>query len=84
MPGNRDDKRTPLLPLNRSGNNLAGLAINHIIGLASCEVCEQIRCCKIQQNRIQPIIGAPSDDPETVVKAYLDGTLQTNENICDH
>ena len=36
------------------------------------------------QNGIQVIIGAPSEDPETIVKAYLDNSLQTGENICDH
>ncbi len=33
---------------------------------------------------IEVIVGAPSDDPDGVVGAYLHGTLQTGENICDH
>ena len=33
---------------------------------------------------IEVIVGAPSDDPDEIMKAYLDGTLKTGENICDH
>ena len=29
-------------------------------------------------------IGAPSESAEEVVNAYLQGTLQTGANICDH
>ena len=30
------------------------------------------------------VVGAPAGDPETIVKEYLAGTLQTGDNICDH
>lgn len=33
---------------------------------------------------IDVIIGASSDNPEEVVKDYLNGNLKTGENICDH
>jgi ATPases involved in chromosome partitioning len=33
---------------------------------------------------INVIIGASSDNPEEVVKDYLNGKLKTSENICDH
>jgi Mrp family chromosome partitioning ATPase/predicted Fe-Mo cluster-binding NifX family protein len=33
---------------------------------------------------IQVLIGAPSLEPEELVQKYLDGTLETGENICDH
>lgn len=33
---------------------------------------------------IQVVIGAPADTPESLVRAYLDGTLQSGENVCDH
>ena len=36
------------------------------------------------ENGIQVIVGAASGAPEQVVQAYLDGTLQTGANICDH
>jgi predicted Fe-Mo cluster-binding NifX family protein len=36
------------------------------------------------QNDIQVVIGASALTPEELVKAYLEGTLQTGENICDH
>ncbi len=36
------------------------------------------------QNGIQVVIGAAAGTPEAVVNAYLNGTLQTGANICDH
>jgi Mrp family chromosome partitioning ATPase/predicted Fe-Mo cluster-binding NifX family protein len=36
------------------------------------------------QNNITVVVGAPSDLPEKIVKAYLDGSLKTGTNICDH
>ncbi len=37
-----------------------------------------------EQNRIEVLIGAPSDTPERLVEAYLGGTLQSGDNVCDH
>jgi ATP-binding protein involved in chromosome partitioning len=36
------------------------------------------------ENGIDVIVGAESGAPEHVVQAYLDGTLQTGTNVCDH
>jgi len=36
------------------------------------------------QNRIGVIIGALEVDPEKAVLNYLNGTLATEDNICDH
>lgn len=33
---------------------------------------------------VNVIVGAQPDDPEKVVMAYLNGTLQTGDNVCDH
>ena len=33
---------------------------------------------------IEVAVGAPREEPEMHVKAYLAGTLQTGENVCDH
>ena len=37
-----------------------------------------------QENGITVIVGAAADEPEQIVTAYLKGTLQTGENLCDH
>ncbi len=37
-----------------------------------------------QEFGIDVMVGAPSDEPENVVSALLDGTLQLGKNICDH
>ncbi len=37
-----------------------------------------------EENGIQVIVGAASEPPETLVDQYLNGSLQTGENICDH
>lgn len=36
------------------------------------------------QNGIEVIVGAPSLAPQDLVEAYLDGTLEVGENVCDH
>ena len=37
-----------------------------------------------QQNHIKVIINAVGNDPEKAVMSYLNGTLATGDNICDH
>ena len=37
-----------------------------------------------QQNHIKVVIGALESDPEKAVLSYLDGNLDTGDNICDH
>jgi len=36
------------------------------------------------QNGIRVVVGAPADPPDQLVAAYLNGTLQTGPNACDH
>ncbi|MBN1908639.1 MAG: NifB/NifX family molybdenum-iron cluster-binding protein [Pirellulales bacterium] len=36
------------------------------------------------QNGIDVLVGAPPETPETLVQSYLDGTLQSGPNACDH
>ena len=36
------------------------------------------------QNDIKVIVGASALTPEELVKQYLDNTLQTGSNVCDH
>ncbi len=36
------------------------------------------------QNGITVVVGAPAETPEQLASAYLGGTMQAGENICDH
>ncbi len=36
------------------------------------------------QNGISVVVGAVSDTPETIVEQYLNGSMQTGVNLCDH
>ena len=36
------------------------------------------------ESGIEVIVGAPSEPPENLVAAYLEGALESGENICDH
>lgn len=36
------------------------------------------------QNDITVVIGASEQQPEELVQAYVQGALQTGDNICDH
>ena len=33
---------------------------------------------------IQVAVGAPAEDPEALALAYVNGTLETGQNVCDH
>ncbi len=37
-----------------------------------------------ERQGIKVVVGAPSLSPQELVRSYLDGTLVTGENICDH
>lgn len=37
-----------------------------------------------RQNGVEVVIGAPNGKPEDIVRAYLNGELQTGKNVCDH
>jgi len=36
------------------------------------------------ENGIKVVVGAPGEEPEKIAAAYLAGTLQAGENVCDH
>jgi predicted Fe-Mo cluster-binding NifX family protein len=36
------------------------------------------------QNDIRVVYGAPALPPEDVIRAHLDGSLVTGDNLCDH
>ena len=36
------------------------------------------------QNGISVVLGSPAEPPEQIAAAYLNGTLQPGENVCDH
>jgi predicted Fe-Mo cluster-binding NifX family protein len=37
-----------------------------------------------EQNGIKVVTGAPSLEPEVLVKSYLENNLEAGENVCDH
>jgi ATP-binding protein involved in chromosome partitioning len=37
-----------------------------------------------KENNIEVLVGAPSAEPEILVKKYLEGALTCGDNICDH
>jgi Mrp family chromosome partitioning ATPase/predicted Fe-Mo cluster-binding NifX family protein len=59
---------------------LHGIGVNVIIAGGMGQRAQQL----FAQNGIHVVIGASSGTPEEIVSAYLQDTLQTGENICDH
>ena len=37
-----------------------------------------------QQSGINVVLGSPAEAPDQVAAAYLAGTLQSGDNVCDH
>lgn len=59
---------------------LGGIGVNVIIAAGMGQRAQQL----FAQNGIQVVIGAQSGNPEEIVSAYLQSTLVTGDNICDH
>lgn len=36
------------------------------------------------QSGVEVVVGAPVGEPEDIISAYLGGTLETGQNLCDH
>ena len=36
------------------------------------------------ENNIKVVVGAPSLEPESLVNSYMNGSLVTGGNVCDH
>ena len=36
------------------------------------------------QNSIEVIVGASAETPDELIAAFLNGTLETGQNVCDH
>ena len=37
-----------------------------------------------EQNGIKVVTGAPAGEPEELVRNYIDDTMVTGDNVCDH
>ena len=59
---------------------LGGIGVNVIIAGGMGQRAQQL----FTQNQIEVVVGAPVEGPENLVSAYLEKTLQTGENVCDH
>jgi len=59
---------------------LGGMCVNVIIAGGMGQRAQQL----FAQNGIEVVIGAQANTPEELVSAYLQGSLVTGDNICDH
>jgi len=59
---------------------LAAMNVNMIIAGGMGQRAQQL----FTDNNIEVVVGAPSEQPEKIVLAHLNGTLVSGENICDH
>ena len=59
---------------------LAGLKANLIIAGGMGGKARQL----FAEQDIQVVVGAPPETPEVIVSTYLDGSLETGTNLCDH
>lgn len=59
---------------------LAGMGVNIIIAGGMGQRAQQL----FEQNDIKVVVGASSEIPEELVSAFLQDTLETGDNICDH
>jgi len=77
---NREDFTPPTHEPGVLPKWLGGMGVNVIIAGGMGQRAQQL----FTQNEIEVVVGAPADSPENLVPAYLNETLQTGKNICDH
>ena len=59
---------------------LHGVGVNMIIAGGIGRRAQQL----LAQSGISVIVGAQAESPEALVSAYLNGTLEGGDNICNH
>jgi len=59
---------------------LGGIGVNVIIAGGMGQRAQQL----FAQSGIEVVVGAGPESPERLVSAYLDKTLETGANLCDH
>lgn len=59
---------------------LSGIQVNLIITGGMGRRAQML----FEQYGIEVMVGAQVDTPQRVAESYLDGSLQTGANICDH
>jgi len=77
---NREDITPPAHEPGVLPKWLGGMGVNVIIAGGMGQRAQQL----FAQNEIEVVVGAPDDSPENLVSAYLNKTLQTGKNVCDH
>jgi len=59
---------------------LDGMGVNVIIAGGMGQRAQQL----FAQKEIEVVVGALADSPENLVSTYLNKTLESGENLCDH
>ena len=77
---NRQDLSPPAHEPGALPKWLAEMNVNVIIAGGMGQRAQQL----FAHNNIEVIVGASDAAVEDLVEAYLAGTLQTGDNICDH
>jgi ATP-binding protein involved in chromosome partitioning len=76
----RNDETLPAYEPGVLPNWLQGMGVNIIIGSGMGQRAQQL----FVQTGIQVVVGAHAGMPEELISDYLQGKLQTGENIYDH
>jgi len=77
---NREDLAPPSHEPGVLPKWLGGMGVNVIIAGGMGQRAQQL----FTENDIKVVVGASSSTPEELVSAFLQDTLQTGDNICDH
>ena len=77
---NREDFTPPAHEPGVLPKWLGGMGVNVIIAGGMGQRAQKL----FEQNEVKVVVGASSGTPEELVSAFLQDTLQTGDNICDH
>lgn len=70
-----------MLPVSGSTKEIAAQLTELNIGIVITEYMEADVLCYLAQQKIQVYIGVKNNDPEVLVRQFLDGQLLSDQNV---
>ena len=76
--------RTEVTPPPHEPGLLPRWLADHGVGMVIAGGMGQRAIGLFEERGIRVLTGAPPDDPQNLVRRYLEGTLECGANVCDH
>ncbi|ROQ93388.1 iron-sulfur cluster carrier protein MrpORP [Desulfosoma caldarium] len=82
--GSEIQNRTEVTPPPHEPGLLPRWLADHGVGMVIAGGMGRRAIGLFEERGIRVLTGAPTDDPQNLVRRYLEGTLECGANVCDH